>query len=69
MEEQMKTIARTRRIGGSLVVTIPSSVVKEKQLEENEMVDFVVQKRKINGFGALKGIGSFTKRDRMEDRV
>ena len=38
MEQELKTLARTRRIGGSLVVTIPIELVKEEQLEENQVI-------------------------------
>jgi antitoxin component of MazEF toxin-antitoxin module len=68
METELKSLARVRRIGGSLVVTIPKELVKEEQLEEDEVVEISVKKPRKSYFGALKGIGSFTKKDRMEDR-
>lgn len=68
MEEQ-SALARTRRIGGSLIVTIPAEIVRTQQLNENQLVEIKVKKRQIDGFGALKGIGSYNrKEDRMEDR-
>jgi len=69
METELKTLARTRRIGGSLVVTIPIELVKEEQIEENELIEISVKKPRKSYFGALKGIGSFTKKDRMKDRL
>lgn len=68
MEEET-AIVKTRKIGGSLVVTIPIEIAKIKQLEENQLVEIKIKKKKIDGFGILKGIGSFTRKDRMEDRV
>jgi len=68
METELKSLARTRRIGGSLVVTIPRELVKEEQLEENQVIEITVKKPRKDYFGALKGIGSFTRKDRMEDR-
>ncbi|MBS3083886.1 AbrB/MazE/SpoVT family DNA-binding domain-containing protein [Candidatus Pacearchaeota archaeon] len=68
MEQELKTLSRTRRIGGSLVVTIPIELVKEEQLEENQVVEISVKKPRKSYFGALKGISSFTRKDRMEDR-
>jgi len=68
MEEET-AIVKTRRIGGSIVVTIPSKIVELEQLDENELVEIKVKKRRVDGFGALKGIGSFTRKDRMEDRL
>lgn len=68
IDEPIKALARTRQIGGSLVVTIPAEIVRTQQIRENEVVELEVKKRKKNYFGALKGIGSFTKKDRMQDR-
>jgi len=64
----MKSLTRTRAIGGSLVVTIPSEIVKEKALRENELVEVEVTKPRKDFFGALKGIGKFTEDDRLEER-
>ncbi len=64
----MKTITRTRAVGGSLVVTIPKEIVREESLKENELVEIKVEKVKRDFFGAFKGIGPFTKEDRMKDR-
>ena len=68
METELKSLARIRKIGGSLVVTIPKEMVKEEQLEENEVIEISVKKPRKSYFGALKGIGHFTRKDRMEDR-
>lgn len=65
----MEAIAKTRAVGGSLVVTIPIGLVREEDLRENEVVEIKVKKRKKNYFGALKGIGPYVREeDRMEDR-
>jgi len=61
-------LAKTRKIGGSLAVTIPIEIVKTEQIQENEWLEIEVKKTKKNYFGALKGIGRFEKEDRMEDR-
>ena len=68
--EEKSVLARTRKIGGSLVVTIPAQILKLKQLQENQLVDIKINKRKLDYFGALKGIGSYNREeDRMKDRV
>lgn len=64
----LKGISRIRSIGGSLVVTIPKEIVKEKSLNEGELVELEIEKTKKDFFGSLKGIRSFTRQDRMEDR-
>ncbi len=63
-----QTLATTRKVGGSLVVTIPKEIVELEQLREEEIVEIQVKKKKIEGFGILKGVGKFTKKDRMRDR-
>lgn len=65
----MEAIATTRRIGGSLVVTIPAEIVKEEQIEENQIVEIKIKKRRINGFGILKGINSFSRKDRAKGQL
>jgi hypothetical protein len=66
MENEFRSLVKTRKIGGSLVVTIPSAVVKEEQIEENEIVEIAVKKPRKDYFGALKGIGSFKEEDRAK---
>lgn len=56
-------------MGGSLAVTIPIEIVRNKGLKEDEFVEINIKKHKKNYFGALKGIRSYNrKEDRMEDR-
>lgn len=45
----METSAKTRKIGGSLIITIPKHIVDEEGLMEGEMV-----KIRKDGFGILK---------------
>jgi hypothetical protein len=59
-------IAKTRKIGGSLVVTIPVEIIKDQNIEEGETIEIKVKKRKKDYFGALKGIGHY---NRKEDRA
>lgn len=65
----MEVLARTRKIGGSIIVTIPKEIIKEQGIQEDELVEIQVKKRKKDYFGALKGIGEFKREDRMEDRL
>jgi len=67
--EDIKTVARTRRIGGSIVVTIPRIIVDEQNIGEDELIEINVKKRKFNGFGALKEISSFEKDDRARGQL
>ena len=65
----MKTITRTRAVGGSLVVTIPKEIVREEDLKENELVEIQIGKVKRDFFGAFKGIGPFTKEDELDTEI
>ena len=61
----MEAIAKTRKIGGSLVVTIPKTLVEAEGLSENQTIKIEVKKIKTSGFGIAKGTGSFTKEDKF----
>ena len=66
----MATITRIRALGGSLAVTIPIEIVREKNLKEDEIVEIEIKKHRTNYFGALKGIGKYDrKEDRARDRI
>lgn len=65
----MKSITKTRAVGGSLIITIPSEIVKSEMLRENELVELELKKVKKNFFGALKGIGSFTEEDELKGQL
>ena len=65
----MKLLSKTRKIGGSLVVTIPVEIVRDEALNEGELVEVEVKKRKKDFFGALKGIGKFTEEDRARGQL
>ncbi|MBS3077406.1 hypothetical protein J4233_03985 [Candidatus Pacearchaeota archaeon] len=64
----MAAITRIRALGGSLAVTIPIELVREKNLKEDEIVEIEIKKHKKDYFGALRDLGKFAQKDRMEDR-
>ena len=65
----MVSLTKTRILGGSLAVTIPVELVRKEGLKEDELVEIEIKKVKKDYFGALKGIGSYKrKEDRMKDR-
>lgn len=65
----MKALTKTRSVGGSLMVTIPKEIVKEESLKEGELVELEIEKVKKDFFGALRGIGSFTKDDELKGQL
>jgi hypothetical protein len=64
MEE---VIVRARKLGGSLVVTIPRDIVKDEGIKEGEAVRVAISKVEKDWFGSLKGIGPFTKEDELDE--
>ena len=54
MENELKSLARARKIGGSLVITIPVEIVKEEQIEEGELLEFAIKKPRKSYFGIAK---------------
>jgi Antidote-toxin recognition MazE, bacterial antitoxin len=58
-------LTKTRKVGGSIVVTLPKELVETQKIRENEYVEITVKKCKIDGFGSLRGIGPFTVEDEL----
>lgn len=65
----METIARTRKVGGSLMVTIPKEIVKEEGIREGEAIKIQVEKVRKDYFGILKGMRPFSKEDELDTHV
>lgn len=65
--QKQELIVRARKLGGSLVVRIPKEIAKEKGIVEGEAISIKVRKIKKDWFGALKGIGPFTKEDELDE--
>ena len=62
----IKALAKTRKVGGSIVVTLPKELVQTQKIKANEYVEITVKKCRINGFGILKGVGPFTVDDELK---
>lgn len=58
-------LAKTRKVGGSIVVTLPKELVETEQIKEDMYIEISVKKCRKNGFGALKGLGKFTVEDEL----
>jgi len=50
----METLTKTRRIGGSFIVTLPKTMVETENLTDNQIVTIEVRKVKKSGFGMFK---------------
>jgi|TARA_B100002003_G_C13994355_1_gene480322 hypothetical protein len=62
----METIAKTRTLGGSLIVTIPKNIVDEQNIHPNELIRLEINKRKKSYRGCCKGIGHLTAEDKWD---
>ncbi len=65
----MKSLSKTRVVGGSLVVTIPAVIVQDEGLREGELVEVEVRKIKKDFFGVLKGVGPFRREDELKGQL
>lgn len=59
----MEGITKLRRVGGSIVATVPKKVIDLEEFMPGQIVKIKIEKVKKSGFGALRGIGSFTEED------
>ena len=62
----MEAIVKTRRVGGSVMATLPKNVVESLGIRDNELVRLDIKKPGKDFFGKLKGIGRFTRADKLD---
>ena len=60
-----KALTKTRKVGGSLVVTLPKELVEGQKIKEGEVDEVTVRKFRKEGFGVLKGVKPFTAEDEL----
>ena len=65
LEEQVKL----RKIGGSLVATIPKDIVKTMNLKEKDKISINIKKEKQDYFGIYSGKIEFKESDRLDTRI
>ncbi len=61
-----ETIQYARRVGGSLMVTLPKEVVELEGIHEGEMLRINIKKVPLDLFGVYPGLGSFNKEDKID---
>lgn len=59
------SLTKTRKVGGSIVVTLPKAIVDSQQIKEGEIIEISIKKVRKDGFGILKGVGPFTAEDEL----
>jgi antitoxin component of MazEF toxin-antitoxin module len=65
----MESLTTTRKIGGSLVVTLPKKIVESQSIREGELIKIKIEKMKKSAFGILKGMRSFSKEDKFTGQL
>ncbi len=65
----MEIISKTRKVGGSLMITIPKNIVEIERIQENQTLVLELKKTNISGFGISKGIGPFTKESKFRGQL
>lgn len=61
----MQVIVKTRRVGGSVMATIPKHVVNALDIKNSEFLKVDIKKAGKDFFGRLKGIGRFSIGDEL----
>ena len=60
------SLAKVRKAGRSLVVTLPRELVELIKIRAGEVVELTVRKPGKDYFGALRGIGHFMAEDELK---
>ncbi len=60
------SLVKVRKVGDSLVVTIPKEIVELEGIKEGEIVEIKVSRLRKSWFGVAKGVGPFTSRDELK---
>jgi len=58
-------LVKTRKVGGSLVVTLPKELVESEKIKEGEILEVTVKKVRKDGFGVFRDMRSFTVSDEL----
>ena len=59
----MESVTKLRKVGGSIVATVPKRIIELEGLVPGQIVKIKVEKIRKSFFGAAKVIGPFTKED------
>jgi antitoxin component of MazEF toxin-antitoxin module len=59
-------LVKVRKVGGSLIVTIPKEIAELEGIKEGETIEIKVSKLKKSWFGIAKGVGPFTSQDELK---
>jgi antitoxin component of MazEF toxin-antitoxin module len=62
-------LVKTRKVDGSIVVTLPKELVETQNIKENQCVEITVKKCRKNGFGMFKSMSPFTAEDELKGQL
>ncbi len=62
----VRALVRARKLGGSIVVRIPKEAAEQEGIGVGELVEIEVQKARRDWYGALKGVGHFSREDELD---
>jgi len=58
-------LVKTRKVGGSFIVTLPKKLVEAEKIKEGEIIDIDISKVREDGFGVLKGMKPLAVEDEL----
>jgi antitoxin component of MazEF toxin-antitoxin module len=61
-----RTVVKTRKIGGSIMVRIPKDVAEKEGITEGVFVEIDVKRAKGNWFGAFPELKKFTREEELD---
>ena len=69
METGEAALVTARKLGGSIVVSIPKTIVEHEGIMPGESIRIIVKKARKSWFGAFKGVGHMTKKDELDEQI
>ncbi len=61
-----RTLAKAKKVGGSIMVRLPKEVVEHEDIHEGEMIELDVRKARRQWFGITPKVSEFTHEDELE---
>ncbi len=61
-----RVLVKTRKVGGSIIVSIPKEATEQEGIREGELLELDIRKVRKDWFGATRGVGRFTKEDELD---
>jgi len=62
----VRVLVKARKVGGSIVVSIPKEATEQEGIREGQLVELEVRKARKDWFGATRGVGPFSKEDELD---